>query len=30
MYSQDACGWIGFVATCAVVIGGFAGGYAAD
>ena len=30
IYTQDACGWIGFVATCAVVLGGFVGGWAAD
>ena len=30
LYTQDMCGWIGFVATLAVILGGFVGGSIAD
>jgi len=30
IYTQDSCGWIGFVATIAVIVGGFIGGSIAD
>ena len=30
LYTQDVCGWIGFVATIAVIVGGFAGGALGD
>jgi hypothetical protein len=30
VYTQDACGWVLFVATMAVIVGGFGGGAAAD